>query len=405
MTKIWHGLLEGWWMFFDTFWALVLGFVLSGIVQAFISRNKMEKSLGRRDARAIGRASLFGIISSSCSYAASALSRSIFLKGADFTTSIVFMFASTNLVIELGIVLWLLLGWQFALAQFVGGAVMILLLAVILPRFIPAKLVQDVRDLNSRDENSISGMESEHSPSTSQKLRASAGYTIGDFIMLRKELIFGFAISGLAMTLVPLSFWNSLFISGNGIWSMIENAVLGPFLAFISFVCSVGNVPLAAALWNSGITFGGVISFIFADLLALPLVLIYVKYYGRALAIRLSLLFWLVMSVSGLVTELIFQALSLIPDQRQHSMGRTHFGSNFTTYMNLLALIVVTFVFWTYKKGPAGEDSEFAQDPICGMQVRKADAPASVEYEGQMYYFCMDGCKEGFLKEKATQSR
>ena len=434
MSKITSGITEGWWMFFDTFWALVLGFTLSGIVQAFISQKSMEKSLGKRDASSIAKASFFGVISSSCSYAASALSRSLFIKGADFTTSLIFMFASTNLVIELGVVLLLLLGWQFALAEFIGGTVMILLLAITVPRVIPESLSNEVRrsQLANEGMNSASLMSSagtfesgilesgtfksetldsetlESFDSTSKwKKRKNwanaAGYTMGDFIMLRKELFIGFLIAGLAMSVVPFTFWQSLFISNHGWISAVENALIGPFLAFISFVCSVGNVPLAAALWHAGITFGGVIAFIFADLLAFPLVMIYRKYYGNKIAIRLSFLFWAIMSVSGLITEGIFALLKLIPAQNHGEMTISHFGWNYTTILDAIFALVGLVVFWLYRNREDSEVSEFAQDPICGMQVRKADAPASVKHNGEMYYFCMDGCKESFLQQKLTK--
>jgi YHS domain-containing protein/uncharacterized membrane protein YraQ (UPF0718 family) len=226
---------------------------------------------------------------------------------------------------------------------------------------------------------------------------SAAGYTIGDFIMLRKELVIGFVVAGLATTVVPFSFWHSLFLSNRGFLSALENAIIGPFLAFISFVCSVGNVPLAAALWHAGITFGGVIAFIFADLLAFPLVMIYRKYYGNNIALRMSLVFWLVMSISGLITEGIFTVLKIVPIHKNYSMTMNRVGLNYTTILDLFFLIILAIVYWLYKSRDTSMDSEFAQDPICGMQVRKSDAPASVQVGGEMYYFCMEGCKEAFL--------
>lgn len=416
MQKITSGLAEGWWMFFHTFWALVLGFTLSGIVQAFVSRKSMESTLGKHDARSIGKASFFGMVSSSCSYAASALGRSIFLKGADFTTSMIFMFASTNLVVELGIVLWLMLGWQFAVAEFIGGAIMIILLALTLPKIISQKMTDKVRNdqLIKDGKNpafmappsgmvslSMAGEMPVEAPKEKRSWSAAAGYTMGDFIMLRKELVIGFVVAGLAATVVPFSFWQSLFLSDRGFLSALENAIIGPFLAFISFVCSVGNVPLAAALWHAGITFGGVIAFIFADLLAFPLVMIYRKYYGNKVALRMSLLFWAIMSLSGLITEGIFSALGLVPAQMHHAMSMNHFGWNYTTILNLIFLAIFIVVFWLYNSRDTSNDSEFAQDPICGMQVRKDDAPATAEVNGVMYYFCMEGCKESFLKQNS----
>ncbi len=279
-----HGVGEAFSMFWETLWALVLGFGLSGAVQAFVSRDRMQKALGDHRASTLAKASLFGVISSSCSYAASALAKTLFARGADFTTSMVFMIASTNLVVELGIVLWLLIGWQFAVAEFVGGAIMILLLGMILPRVVPAAAVGAARTL-------LAGPEVQDGPASSDSpmnrgMRRSASregwsdaasYTISDLTMLRKELFFGFLIAGFLSTLVPSAVWKSIFFTGHGFWSSLENVLIAPLLAIVSFVCSVGNVPLAAALWQGGISFGGVTSFVFADLITLPLLLIYRK--------------------------------------------------------------------------------------------------------------------------------
>ena len=376
-------------MLFHTFWALILGFTLSGAVQAFASRKKMREQLGDDSFKSVFKASLFGIISSSCSYSASALAKSLFSKGANFTSSMVFMFASTNLVIELGLVLWIMMGWQFAVAEFFGGAIMIILLKLLIPRLIPATLI----------ESSRKGLEKPVTVNSTRKANwhDAAGYTIGDFKMLRYELIIGFLVAGLAAKLVPASFWNALFLSGNGILTTIQNVIIGPVIAFISFVCSVGNIPLAATLWHGGISFGGTIAFIFADLIALPLVLIYRKYYGTKLAIRLTLVFWLVMSLSGLITEIIFNFLNLIPDM-DHKMSHTNqIGANYTTVLNVLALALIVWIYWMYRtRETTGTDLVFATDLVCGMQVRISDAPAQYELNGKTYYFCMPGCRDSF---------
>jgi uncharacterized membrane protein YraQ (UPF0718 family)/YHS domain-containing protein len=383
MSKILNGLLEGWWMFYGTFWALVFGFTLSGAIQAFVTKNRMEEVLGNHRPKTIAKASFLGAVSSSCSYAASALAKSLVTKGADFTAAMVFMFASTNLVLELGLILWVLIGWQFALAEFVGGAIMIILLTLIMPR-----LFKDIQV--GRQSLQMAEM-----PTGKATWKDACGYTIGDFTMVRVELILGFAVAGLA-TIVPVSFWNKLFLTGHGFFSALENALISPFIAFISFVCSVGNVPLAAALWHSGISFGGTIAFIYADLLAAPLVLIYRKYYGSKVAVRLAIAFWLIMSLSGLITEGIFNTFKLTPVVANHQMMMNHFGFNYTTILNAIALLVAIWVYWMYR-GRRTENSDFAKDLVCGMQVRIADAPASVEYKGKMYYFCMPGCKDAFL--------
>ena len=389
-------------MFFETFWALVFGFVLSGAVQAFVTRSQMKRVLGDHKPATIAKASFFGAVSSSCSYAASAIAKSIFTKGADFTASMVFMFASTNLVIELGLVLWILIGWQFALAEFIGGSIMITLLTILIPRVIPRARISQARGpmnlMASATEMKEEKISFSKKITSLSHWRDAAGYTIGDFTMLRVELIVGFIVAGLAAAIVPNSFWNSLFITGHGFLSSLENVVIAPFIAFISFVCSVGNVPLAAALWHGGISFGGTVAFIFADLLSLPLVLIYRKYYGLKLSIRLALLFWLVMSASGLLTEGIFNLFGITPARHMMAMEMRRWGANYTTYLNIVALVAFAIIYWLYKS-KSDVNSEFAKDHVCGMQVRISDAPAEFEFEGKNYYFCMPGCKESFAQD------
>ncbi|HEX8935892.1 MAG TPA: permease, partial [Pseudonocardiaceae bacterium] len=293
VNAIGQSLYEAFLMFWGTLWALVLGFGLSGAVQAFVSRRQMRRVLGDHRPATVGKAGFLGLVSSSCSYAATALAKSLFARGADFTSSMVFMFASTNLVVELGIVLWLLLGWQFALAEFVGGVIMIVLLALVLPVVITRRDVEDARirlnvgqgkDRDDLDRDDSAGEEQRRPLAERIRSRAgwsdAAGYTISDLTMLRKELVIGFLVAGFATVLVPTWVWQSLFVTGHGFASSVENVALGPLLAILAFVCSIGNVPLAAAMWVGGISFGGVISFIFADLITLPLLFIYRRYYG-----------------------------------------------------------------------------------------------------------------------------
>ena len=386
MSKIGTGLQDSWWMFFDTFWALVIGFAISGAIQAFTSREKALASLGNHRPKTIIKASFLGAISSSCSYAASAISKSLVEKGADFTTAIVFMFASTNLVFELGLVMWTLLGWQFALAEFIGGFIMIALLTLILPKL---KIPRRIRLL---------AMAEDSKPEVKSTWHDAAGFTIGDLTMVRTELVVGFLVAGLADTLIPISWWHHLFLSGHGVLSTLENVILGPFIAFISFVCSVGNVPLGAALWNSGISFGGTISFIFADLVALPLVLIYKKFYGTKLSLKLVAVFWFTMSLSGFLTEKIFDLLGALPKHHALVAHASRIGNNFTSWMNLIALLLSIAIIGLYLTRNKGEDSPYAKDPICGMQVEKATAAATYEHEGVMYYFCAPGCMDSFKK-------
>ena len=419
IDTIGRSLADGAGMFWETLWALVLGFGLSGAVQAFVSRAQMQRALGDHRPRTIVRAGFFGAISSSCSYAASALAKTLFQRGADFTAAQAFMFASTNLVLELGIVLWLLIGWEFAAAEFVGGALMIALLALVLPRVVSARDQAAARDgLNVA---SGSGMTHDHDHGRGdsepvgpmrQRMRSlaswsdAAGYTVSDLTMLRRELVIGFVVAGFADAAVPVRFWKSLFVTGHGFWSSLENVVLGPFLAVISFVCSIGNVPLAAALWTGGISFGGTVAFVFADLIALPLLLIYRKYYGTTLTLKLLAVFWSTMAVAGLATEYLFRAVGIEPgaDTAEHGMvGRDVWGWNYTTVLDILALIAFAAILWLYRNRERfGGGAGYAKDPVCGMQVEMSHPGAVLHHEGHVIYFCSDHCRERYESRAAA---
>jgi YHS domain-containing protein/uncharacterized membrane protein YraQ (UPF0718 family) len=226
----------------------------------------------------------------------------------------------------------------------------------------------------------------------------AASYTMADITMLRKELVIGYAVAGFLAVLVPMRVWNDVFLSGHGFWSSLENVLVGPFIAFISFVCSIGNVPMAAALWHGGISFGGVIAFIFADLIALPLVLIYRKYYGGRLAIRLFVTFYAVMAAAGLIVEGLFAVVGGIPKARPERIVTTRFEWNYTTFLNIVFLAVFAGLYWLYRnRERLGGGIGYGIDPVCGMQVECANAPASATHDGTTYWFCSDRCRESFV--------
>jgi uncharacterized protein len=417
-------LREAFFMFWDTLWALILGFAASGAVQAFAPREALRSKLGNHRPAAVARASVVGAISSSCSYAASAMAKSLFAKGADFVTSMIFMFASTNLVVELGIILVVLIGWQFAVAEYVGGTIMIILLALLGGVFLTGRLVVQAKarldaadaeradphpahaDPHPADADPHAGhgrSAGQENPPWRTAIRTRAGwadaatFTISDLTMLRREMIIGFLGAGVLAAVVPVAFWHAFFLTGHGIWTSIENAVAGPFIALISFVCSIGNVPLAAALWKGGISFGGVISFIFADLIALPLVLIYRKLYGGRLALRMLAVFWAVMSAAGLLTELLLKAFGLVPATRPTQIVPEHLTWNYTTVLNIIFLVVFAALYWLYRnRHRLGGGDGYAIDPVCGMQVEQASAPATSGAAGHQSWFCCDRCRERF---------
>jgi uncharacterized protein len=402
LIDVWNSCREAFFMFWATLWALVLGFGISGAVQAFVPRAEMNRLLGRRGSREVARASFYGAASSSCSYAASAMAKTLFQRGADFVNSMVFMFASTNLVIELGIVLWVLMGWEFALAEYVGGAIMIVLLVV------AARFVLRRRELDEARER-LGPADAPNAAEGTAGARSVAGwanaasYTLADAKMLRKEMLAGYLVAGFLAVLVPVSFWHKLFWTGHGFWTTLENVIVGPFIAILSFVCSVGNVPLAAALWHGGIGFGGVISFLFADLITLPLLLIYKRYYGRHLTLKLLALFWGVMSLAGLTTHYLFQALGIIPTDRPATIASENFQWNYVTFLNIVFLVVLAGLWWLARNQKRlGGGTGYAIDPVCGMQVEIANAAASLELDGATYYFCCDGCKRKFAASVRT---
>jgi hypothetical protein len=413
-----RSLREAFFMFWETLWPLILGFTLSGAVQAFVSRDQMQRVMGDHRARSVTRASGLGMVSSSCSYAATAMAKSLFQKGADFTTAMIFMFASTNLVLELGIVLVVLLGWQFAAAEFVGGPIMIALLALTGSFVIGREMVKRARARlaagqmgDGHDHSAMVGVsddrqaELEHTAwSTKLRSRAAwadaASYTVADLKMLRRELALGYVIAGFLTVMVPIEVWNAVFLKGHGFWTSLENVIVGPFVAIISFVCSIGNVPLAAALWHGGISFGGVIAFIFADLITLPLLLIYRKYYGLALTLRLLVWFWIVMAAAGLITEILFDAAGLIPTHRSGEIVETTFQWNYTTFLNIIFLVIAGYLYWLYRnRERLGGGAGFAFDPVCGMQVQTKNAPAHTTYAGTEYWHCSDHCATRFAAE------
>ena len=419
LVDIGRSLREGFFMFWETLWPLILGFGLAGAVQAFVSRDAMRRRLGDHRTPAVLRASGYGMVSSSCSYAASAMAKSLFVKGADFIAAMVFMFASTNLVIELGIVLVVLMGWQFAVSEFVGGIIMIVLLATLGALWLRGRLVVQARERLEAVEDAT---EHEHQHGVAAdsadsrlplkvRLRSTAGwadsatYTMSDLTMVRRELFIGYAAAGFLAVLVPTSVWQAVFITGHGFWTSVENAIVGPFIAIISCVCSIGNVPLAAALWSGGISFGGVIAFLFADLIAFPLLLIYRRYYGTRLMFRMLAVFWALMSTAGLLTELLFGAAGLVPTARPTTIAPAHFSWNYTTYLNLIFLALFGVLYWMYRnRERLGGGDRYARDPVCGMQVEKAHAPASRDHAGDRQYFCSDRCAERFDAHEGDRS-
>lgn len=372
---IWHGLRDSLLMAWEVWWALVLGFFISAVVQAWVPRERIEHALSGSGPGPIARAAGLGAASSSCSYAAIAIAKSLFSKGASAAAALTFQFASTNLVWELGLVLWLLIGWQFTIAEYLGGIVMIVLMVAMLRLFVSGRLEEQAR----AHAQQADGGHEHRSPAEAlgwrQRLTSVRAWTEvaqnfrGDWLMLWKEITIGFFLAGF-IAQFGNGFFESLFIQNAPTpLRMIENVILGPIIAVLSFVCSIGNVPLAAVLWSGGISFGGVLAFLFADLVVLPIIAVYRKYYGTAFAIRITALMFVTMIIAALIVDGLFSALGVIPTGPRPTRADI-FASIRVDYklaLNVLGAIVFVALLWLTRGGDT-------PTPACGMHDERAEA-------------------------------
>jgi uncharacterized membrane protein YraQ (UPF0718 family) len=365
-------------MTWEILWALVLGFLLSAIVQALVSKQQVERTLPDDSPRSLATATALGIASSSCSYASVALARALFRKGADFTAAIVFELASTNLVVELGIVMALVLGWEFTLGEFVGGPLMIVLLAVLFRLFLTRRLVGEARveadrgRLGSMEGHAAMDMSVHGGGSFWQRLRSPAGLTatshvyVMEWAAILRDILIGLVAAGMLAAWVPDSWWRALFLTHHPTWSHLWGPVVGPLVAVLSFVCSIGNVPLAAVLWNGGISFGGVIAFVFADLIILPILDIYRRYYGLRVAAFLFATLTASMVVAGLVVGYLFDGLGLVPHGRHAKVedASAAFTLGPTTWLNVVALAVSAVLVWRFFATGGGPMLRMMDEPM-----------------------------------------
>ena len=397
ISKIGDGLWQAFLMAWAVWWALVLGFLISAIVQAWVPRRRIESSLSGDGLRPMALATGLGAASSSCSYAAIAIGKSLFQKGASAASALAFQFASTNLVWELGLVLWVLIGWQFTLGEYFGGIVMIALMWAALRLFVSKRSEEQAREHAQRADAG----HQHHSAggdrvSLRERLRSPAAWSDvahnfrGDWQMLWKEITAGFLLAGF-IGLLGDDFFNGLFIKdAPALPRTLENVIVGPLIAVLSFVCSVGNVPLAAVLWSGGIGFAGVMAFIFADLIVIPIVLAYRKYYGTRFALQITALMFVTMVIAALIVDVVFGGLGLIPSGPRPSRGDV-FGSVKVDYklaLNVLGTAIFVALFWVTRR--RGET-----DPVCGMKVDREKA-VTASHDGHTYFFCSDHCRHQF---------
>jgi uncharacterized membrane protein YraQ (UPF0718 family)/YHS domain-containing protein len=395
LRVIGDGFKDAFLMAWEVWWALVFGFAISAIVQAWVPRERIQAALGGSGFRPVALASGLGAASSSCSYAAIAIAKSLFQKGASTASALAFQFSSTNLVIELGIVMWILIGWQFTLAEFIGGLVLIAIMTVLLRLFVSRRLEEQAREHARQADTGHQHHSAGEKMTIRERLSSASAWSDvahnfrNDWSMVWKEILIGFVLAGFIGQL-PDSFFNGLFIThAPGGLKLIENALVGPLIAILSFVCSVGNVPLAAVLWSGGIGFAGVIAFIFADLIVLPIMQIYRKYYGNAYALRIVALMFVTMVLAALIVDGLFSSAGLIPHVRP--TRAEIFGQiklDYKLISDVLGLVVFAGLFaLTMRRG--------VSDPVCGMKVDRARAIKLDRARGG-FYFCSEHCLRSF---------
>ena len=400
LETIAQGLVNAALMAYEVWWALVFGFLVSAVVQAWVPRARIQASMAGGGPRPVALATALGAASSSCSYAAVAIAKSLFQKGASAAAALAFQFASTNLVWELGLVLWILLGWQFTLAEFVGGLVMIALMALALRAFVSPSLEARAREhARAADSGHVHHSVASKEQRFVDRVRSLDAWSDvahnfrGDWRMLWKEIGAGFLLAGF-VGLLPQDIFKALFVTdAPAAVRTVENVVVGPLIAVLSFVCSVGNVPLAAVLWSGGISFAGVMAFVFADLIVLPIVAIYRKYYGTAFTLRICALMLVTMIAAALVVDGLFGLAGVLPSARPGA-GDV-FGSvalDYKLVLDALGLgVFAALIGLTLRRG--------ATDPVCGMTVDRANAVTLRAHDGATVYFCSEHCRHAYAAD------
>ncbi|WP_254521626.1 permease [Natrinema caseinilyticum] len=426
-------------------WAIIMGLTITSLVQVYVSKERMARVLGESDLASLTKATAFGAASSGCSFGAVAIAKGLFTKGAHVVNVLAFMFASTNLIVELGLMILLLLGWEFLVAELLGGVVLIAVMALIVRVTLPKALFDEVRaELDRRDhERGVTtdptcGMEGtdEHAIVTDggerlkfcsegcletyrqqtaggggwrEELRSWGGwYKLGnqyrkEWSMIWTDVVAGFLVSGFVIVFVPQRVWNALFVQGDGLLVIAENAIVGVAIAVVSFVGSMGNVPFAVALWGGGISFAGVIAFVYADLITIPVLNVYRKYYGWAVMLYILGVFFVTMAFTGFLMELLFDALGIVPDLAggETATEETYFQLDYTFYLNLVAFALSVFLLYVYRRG-LGAPGQY-RDPVCGM--RTDDRGPNAAHGGETYYFCSTACKRTFEDAPAEFAR
>jgi uncharacterized protein len=422
VDAILRALQMSFYMVWEVFWPLAFGFLLSAIVQTVVSKRAVASVLGKPDLKGFVLSLGFGAASSSCSYAAVAVARALFRRGAHFINAIIFEFASTNLVFELGLVLLILLGWQFLAAEFAGGILMAVILWIIFKLTLRQRMVDKAKRQAERGivASSMEGhgemdMSITEGPFLARLLSpraftAISHYFYMDVYSLYVDLGLGFLIAGALAAWVPNSVWQAFFLTNQPVLNEFWGPLIGPIISMLSFVCSVGNVPLAVVLWNGGISFGGVISFIFADLIILPILNIYRKYYGGRMSLYLLATSYVAMALAGFLIGGAFQLLGFVPTNHHVTVFETTPTWNYTSFLDIAFLVLMAVMarrFFTTggvemiraMGRPPEKKAKLAKDPVCGMTVDPEKTGHRSVHDGRTYYFCSAGCQESFEKD------
>src|ERR1700716_3946898 len=421
-------------MLWEVFWPLAFGFLLSAMIQTVVSKRAVAGALGKPDLKGFVLSFGLGAASSSCSYAAVAIARALFRRGADFVNAIIFEFASTNLVFELGLVLLILLGWQFVAAEFAGGLLMAVILLILFKLTLRRRMVEEARQ--QADRGIVGSTHEAHAEIdmsisdgpflarlfSPRAFTAISHYFFMDVCAVYVDIGLGFLIAGALAAWVPNSVWQAFFLTSHPTLNEFWSPLIGPLISMLSFVCSVGNVPLAVVLWNGGISFGGVMAFIFADLIILPILNIYRKYYGRRMSLYLLGVSYFAMALAGFLIGGLFQLLGLAPTNHHVTVFETQPAWNYTSVLDIAFLVLMAVLAWRFvttggiemlraharRPSPAAatpggemEQPVSATDPVCGMTVDPQRAEYRSFQKGETYYFCSAGCKQSFDKDPA----
>src|SRR6056297_1477131 len=335
--------------FWMALWAFILGYIISSGIQIFVTEKRMQRTMGKDESKSLLLGTFFGFISSSCSFSALASTKSLFKKGASFASSIAFLLASTNLVIELGILIAIFLGWQFVVGEYIGGILLILISWVLIRIINPKEMIKKARkrldEKDDDDEDSEKSWKKKMKSETSWA-KVSKQYAM-EWKMVWKDVTLGFTIAGVVAAFVPDSFFQTLFINtggGNtdfGFFTILEHIIVGPIAAFLTFIGSMGNIPLAALLFGKGVSFAGVMAFIFSDLVVFPVLRINAKYYGWKMSLFILFLLFTALIGTSLLLHYGFNLFNLLPDPNSVKITDTdHFKIDYTFWLNLLFLAI-----------------------------------------------------------------